>query len=65
MDRIMGNFRIVSEISYSGQHINVPNDAIDVTVQPLAGYGATRVTYLQRLTEVPFQGERDSERYIY
>ena len=65
MDRIMGNFRIVSEISYSGQQINVPDDAIDVTVQPLAGYGATRVTYLQRLTEVPFQSDRDSERYIY
>ena len=65
MKQNMANFRIVSEITYSGQHINVPDDAIDVTVEPLAGCGATRVTYLQRLTDVPFENGQDRERYIY
>ena len=65
MDRTVGNYRVVSEISYLGRPIEVPNDAVDVRVQPLAQFGATRVTYRQPLREVKFDDGRSGQTYIY
>lgn len=59
-----GSFKAVSEIVYSGQCVDVPDDAVDVTVEPLARPGVARVTYLQRLREVPFDDDRREQQYI-
>lgn len=64
-ERNGGPFRYVTEITYNGQCLNVPDDAIDVTVQPLARYGVTRVTYLQPLQPVQFEDGQEEQTYIY
>ncbi len=65
MDQPQANYRVVSEITYNGQCVAVPDDAIDVTVEPLASPGAARVTYLQRLRDVCFDDDGAEQEYIY
>lgn len=65
MDQRQTNYRVVSEIRYNGDCVAVPDDAIDVTVEPLAREGAARVTYLQRLRDVPFTDGSAEREYIY
>lgn len=65
IERTSRDFRRVTEITYNGQCLNVPDDAIDVTVQPLAQYGVIRVTYLQPLQPVKFDDGHNEQTYIY
>lgn len=65
MDRRVGNYRVVSTVAYDGSSIDIPDDAVDVRVEPLAQYGATRVTYRQPLREVRFEDRGSRQPYFF
>lgn len=47
-----GSYRVVSELKYHGQTVDIPERARDVSVEPLPQHGAVRVTYLQEIHEL-------------
>lgn len=64
------DYLVVSELKRHGEQVHIPDDAVNVTVQPLGQRGVTRVTYLTPLRELRFDGDsnRDDEpdrTYIY
>jgi hypothetical protein len=62
----MANYKVVSRTQRDGQWINIPNDAVDVTVQPLPQQGCVRITYLKPVVELTPQSDpgRARQRYV-
>jgi hypothetical protein len=48
----MSSYRVVSELKYHGQTIDIPEGARDVSVEPLPQQAAVRVTYLREVHEL-------------
>lgn len=48
----MASYRVVSKVRYHGQTVDIPDAAVGVSVEPLAGGGAVRVTYLREVHEL-------------
>lgn len=46
------SYRVVSELRYHGETIDIPEGARDVSVEPLPRQGAVRVTYLREIHEL-------------
>lgn len=65
MEQPAPTYRVVSEITHHGQCVAVPDDAVDVTVEPLPRPGAARVTYLQPLRDVRFEDDGAQRDYVY
>lgn len=64
------NYMVVSEIKHHGERMAIPDDARNVTVQPLGLDGSARVTYLTPLTELRVNEDSSCEAkphrtYIY
>lgn len=45
-------YRVVSELKYHGETVDIPDCAQDVSVEPLPRHGAVRVTYLREIHEL-------------
>lgn len=46
------SYRVVSELKYHGETVDIPDGARDVSVEPLPRHGAVRVTYLREIHEL-------------
>lgn len=46
------SYRVVSELKYHGETVDIPEGARDVSVEPLPQQGAVRVTYLREIHEL-------------
>lgn len=62
----MASYKVVSRLQYDGQWIDIPDDAVDVTVQPTAQQGTVRVTYLKPVAELTpgSDSARARQRYV-
>lgn len=60
------HYRVVSEVRTDGEWVDIPDEASNVTVEPLARAGHVRVTYLRPTREVVVDADDDTEprRYI-
>jgi hypothetical protein len=61
----MTSYKIVSRTQRDGQWIDIPDDAVDVTVQPLPQRGYVRVTYLKPIVELTPEAESPPARQRY
>lgn len=48
----VASYRVVSELRYHGETVDIPDGARDVSVEPLPQYGAVRITYLREIHEL-------------
>lgn len=60
----MPNYKVISRVQRDGDWIGIPDDAVDVTVQPLPQQ-YVRVTYLKPVTELTVDGESAPRRRRY
>jgi len=60
------HYRVVSEVRADGEWVDIPDEASNVSVEPLATAGRVRVTYLKPTHEVAVDGgeEREPRKYI-
>jgi len=60
------HYRVVSEIRTDGEWVAIPEEASNVSVEPLATAGHVRVTYLKPTQEVAVDGgeELEPRKYI-
>lgn len=61
----MPNYRLVSELRRDGQWIDVPDDAVDLKVEPLPRAGVARVTYLRPIWEVEIDQTEPDRTYVH
>lgn len=62
----MSSYKVVSRTQRDGQWIDIPDDAVDVTVQPLPWQGYVRITYLKPVAELTLEPDPTpaSRRYV-
>ncbi|ACV47206.1 MULTISPECIES: hypothetical protein [Halomicrobium] len=60
------HYRIVSEVRTDGEQVDIPDEASNVSVEPLATAGHVRVTYLKPTQRIAVDGgdETEPRRYI-
>jgi hypothetical protein len=59
------HYRVVSEVRADGEWMDIPDEAVEVTVEPLARAGQVRITYLKPTREVAVDGgEPEPRKYI-
>lgn len=60
------SYRVVSEVRTDGEWVDIPDEAEDVSVEPLATAGHVRVTYLKPTRSVAVDGgdEQEPRKYI-
>jgi hypothetical protein len=62
----MPSYKVVSRTQRNGQWIDIPDEAVDVTVQPLPQQGYVRITYLKPIAELTPEAESapSQKRYV-
>lgn len=61
----MTSYKVVSRLQHDGQWIDIPDDAVDVTVQPMAQKGTVRITYLKPVAELTLNSDSAPARQRY
>lgn len=61
----MARYKVISRTQRDGQWIDIPDDAVDVTVQPLPRQGRVRITYLKPVVELTPETDSPAARQRY
>ncbi|PSP57101.1 hypothetical protein BRC82_00675 [Halobacteriales archaeon QS_1_67_19] len=61
----MTSYKVISRTQRDGQWIDIPDNAVDVTIQPLPRQGFVRITYLKPVAELTPETDSTQTRQRY